>query len=175
MNYCSEHKKKKKSHFFFFVVVKRHTPTNTHIHVINHKNNENTVIIATHPCSCYVTYGPGSSLFFFFIVAVPSIEYPWHGHTHLHHYTMYCISRVLRVYWYVMIWFIIWMCVCYVAVPLETFYFHGCYHSPPQPSQLKTNPIVFSALYPHTHTHHWNLPFLLLLLQLFIIKRKKFG
>lgn len=49
--------------------------------------------------------------FFFFIVAVPSIEYPWHGHTHLHHYTMYCISRVLRVYWYVMIWFIIWMCV----------------------------------------------------------------
>lgn len=101
----------KKKSPFFFVVVKRHTPTNTHIHVINHKNNENTVIIATHPCSCYVTYGPGSSLFFFFIVAVPSIEYPWHGHTHLHHYTMYCISRVLRVYWYVMIWFIIWMCV----------------------------------------------------------------
>lgn len=62
MNYCSEHKKKKSP--FFFVVVKRHTPTNTHIHVINHKNNENTVIIATHPCSCYVTYGPGSSLFF---------------------------------------------------------------------------------------------------------------
>lgn len=108
--------------------------------------------------------------FFFFIVAVPSIEYPWHGHTHLHHYTMYCISRVLRVYWYVMIWFIIWMCVlCGRSSGNLLFSWLLPLASPTFSIENKSYRFLCSI---PTHTHHWNLPFLLLLLQLFIIKKK---